>query len=65
MENSILDVRCPHCSSIAIYSYNTDENELFSNGTGHYYTDYQCKGCGKTFRAYIEFDYTITDISYR
>lgn len=51
---------CPHCNSTDCYDYNTDEIEFTADGNGHYYVDCHCKGCGKCFRLYIDFEYSIT-----
>ena len=51
---------CPECKSTNTYEYDTDETEFLFDGTGHYYVDSHCKDCGKNFRLYTEFEYTVT-----
>lgn len=63
MENiiSISDVmHCPNCNSDYCYEYSTDEICFDANGSGHYYIDCHCKNCGKNFRLYAEFKYSVT-----
>ena len=60
----ITDVPCKHCGSERTYQFNVDEAELSYDGTGHYYADYRCSSCGKTFRIYFDFEYKITMARY-
>jgi len=58
------DVICPNCGSEDCYSYNTDDEEFSCDGTGYTNVDYQCRGCNTYFRAYYEFKFEITSLSY-
>lgn len=51
---------CPNCDSSNCYEYATDEIEFDIDGTGHYYVDCHCSECGRDFRLYTEFEYSIT-----
>jgi hypothetical protein len=60
-EKSLDDVMiCPNCESDDCYTYSTDEIEFSANCTGHYYVDCHCKNCGRNFRLYAEFNYSVT-----
>ena len=52
---------CSKCGSNNTYQCDTDETEFSYDGTGHYYVDYKCKDCRKTFRVYIGFKYEIIE----
>lgn len=56
---------CPHCDSDNCYEYSTDEIEFDVNGIGHYCVDCHCNKCGKNFRLYTEFEYSITKVYTR
>ena len=53
-------MRCPDCDSDDCYEYGTDEITFDINGHGHYYVDCHCRKCGKNFRLYTEFEYSVT-----
>ena len=58
---NIADVMlCPDCNSDDCYEYDTDEIEFGVNGTGHHYIDCHCNECGRNFRLYTEFEYSVT-----
>lgn len=66
MEKSIIDVMiCPDCNSDNCYSFDVDEIDFDTDNTGHYNIDCRCKDCGKIFRIYTKFKYTITDARTR
>lgn len=59
-KKTISDVMiCPVCGSSSCYEYNRDEVEFGIDGTGHYNVDCHCTNCGKDFRLYTEFEYSI------
>lgn len=58
---NIYDVMiCPHCKNDNCYEHSTDEIEFKADGNGHYYVDCYCNECGKDFRLYMEFEYSVT-----
>ena len=63
MESSrdIYDVMiCPACGESDCYEYSADETE-FGLGEGHYNVDCHCSTCGKNFRLYMRFKYSVTE----
>lgn len=63
-DSTVADVmECRYCGSEDTYEYNTDEVEFGYNGTGHYYADCHCNDCGRDFRRYINFKYTVESYS--
>ena len=58
----IYDVmRCPHCNGGDCDPYCADETEFGVGGDGHYHVDCHCKTCGKNFRLYMKFKYSVTE----
>ena len=53
-------MNCPDCDSFDCYEYSTDELCFDANGKGHYNVDCHCRNCGKDFRLYTEFKYSVT-----
>ena len=60
MRKTIDEFICPKCGSNDCYSYETDEIDFSSDGTGDYYVYCHCRNCDRGFKQCYEFKYEIT-----
>lgn len=53
---------CPDCGSDDCDEYGTDEVVFGVDGTGYSYIHCRCNKCGKEFRLYTDFKYSVVKV---